>query len=194
VVPTDFNPFFGACASVSGALIGLLFVAISVSPEKLSSENENVEHQVKAAAAFAALANTLIVALFALTPGNGFGEALFFLACVGLAGTAGLLIFFVVNRSHEDRVRLDQILLLAGSFVLYTLQLLNGLHLWHVPHDVGAISAQAEVLVVFFILAIARAWDLVGARNTGFVTGVIALARKRHTTETRSAEVPGPER
>ena len=51
MVPKNFNEF-AASATVSGALIGLLFVAISVSPEKLSSQGENVEHQTKAARPF----------------------------------------------------------------------------------------------------------------------------------------------
>jgi hypothetical protein len=98
VVPKNFNEFFAASATVSGALIGLLFVAISVSPEKLSSQGENVEHQIKAAGAFSALINTLIVCLLALIPGNGFAEATFILAVVGLTSTVGLIIFFLRNR------------------------------------------------------------------------------------------------
>lgn len=183
MLPTDFTEFYGACAGVSGALIGLLFVAISVRPEKLSSAGENVEHQMKAAAAFSALANGLIVALFALIPDSGLGESAFFLGCFGLAATAGLAIFFLRNRNRDEKIRVGQIALLAGSLLLYALQLLNGIRLWHSPHHVGYITDQANILVVFFIIAIARAWDLLGARDTGLVGGIVEIARQRHTTE-----------
>jgi hypothetical protein len=192
VVPTDFNEFFAASAGVSGALIGLLFVAISVSPEKLTSEGENTEHQIKAGAAFSALINTLLLALFALIPGNGLGESSVILAVVGLASTAGLCVFFVRNRSREERIRPGQIILLAGTMVLYAIQLYVGKQLWHnqSPATVTShVTDLAEILVVFFIIAIARAWGLLGAKDTGLVGGVVALAREHHAID----DVPKPE-
>jgi hypothetical protein len=75
VVPVSYHDFFGGCATVSGALIGLLFVAISVSPGKLTGDRASTDHQVKAGAAFSALVNTLILALVALMPGTGLGLA-----------------------------------------------------------------------------------------------------------------------
>jgi hypothetical protein len=190
VIPANFTEFFVACAGVSGALIGLLFVAISVAPEKLSSESENVEHQIKAASAFSALTNGLLVALFALIPDGGLGEAAFILACVGVASTVGLAIFFQHNRSRAETIRLGQAGLIAGMLLMYVLQLLNGVRLWHSPHNVSYITAQANILVVFFIIAIARAWDLVGARDTGLLAGVVGLARERHP---EGGDAPGAE-
>jgi hypothetical protein len=68
MVPANFHDFFNGCASVAGALIGLLFVALSVSPEKLTGEDARTDHQARAAAAFSALVNTLVIALVGLLP------------------------------------------------------------------------------------------------------------------------------
>jgi len=59
VVPVSFHDFFSGCAT-----IGLLFVALSVSPEYLRGEN-----------AAPALVNTMVIALFALDPGVGHAPA-----------------------------------------------------------------------------------------------------------------------
>ena len=71
--------------------------------------------------------------------------------------------------------------------MLYTFQLINGAELWRSPHHASYVTTQAEILIVFFVIAIARAWDLVGAHNTSFLAGVVGIARGRH------AEVGAPE-
>jgi hypothetical protein len=68
VVPASYHDFFSACATVAGALIGLLFVAMSISPARLSGRSAEDDHQVKAATAFSALVNTLVIALVTLLP------------------------------------------------------------------------------------------------------------------------------
>jgi len=75
MVPASFHDFFNGCASVAGALIGLLFVALSVSQEKLTGDDARTEHQVRAAAAFSALVNTLVIALVGLLPLASLGQA-----------------------------------------------------------------------------------------------------------------------
>ena len=85
MIPASFHDFFGSCATVAGALIGLLFVAISVSPGKLTGRSAEAEHQVKAGAAFSALVNTLVIALVAPLPGASFGTTVLTLAAAGLS-------------------------------------------------------------------------------------------------------------
>jgi len=42
---TSYTPFFSGTATVAGALVGLLFVALSVAPERLRGANASIEHQ-----------------------------------------------------------------------------------------------------------------------------------------------------
>lgn len=60
------HQFFAACASVGGALIGLLFVAISVAHERILGAEASDIHGVRAAATLTAFTNALTVVLFGL--------------------------------------------------------------------------------------------------------------------------------
>jgi hypothetical protein len=179
VVPAGFHEFFSACASVAGALIGLLFVAVSVAPEKLTGDSARADHQVRAAAAFSALVNTLVIALVALLPGASLGEAGIGVAIAGLVTTVGL---GVVLRREGEQMRRADVIMLALLLVLYALELANATQLDHRPHDTSAISAQGGLAIAFFVFGIARSWQLVGARNLGLVSAM-AAAIQRSATE-----------
>lgn len=186
MVPVSYHDFFGGCATVAGALIGLLFVAISVSPEKLAGDKASADHQVKAGAAFSALVNTLVIALVALLPGGGIGAASIALASTGLASTAGLIIF--LWREHKEKIRLGQIVLLVALIVLYGLQLINGIQLEASPRDLSAVDNQGVLAIVFFLFAIARAWQLVGARDTSLISTVAEMAQRQGSQSTYRTE------
>jgi len=175
VVPVSFHDFFSGCATIAGALIGLLFVAISVSPEKLTGATARTDHQVRAGAAFSALVNTMVIALVALLPGASVGEAGLILAAAGLATTVGLVI--VLYREHGKVKRGDATMFLI-MFVLYGLQLANAIKLEAAPHDVGRISDQGVLAIAFFLFGIARAWQLVGAREFSLVSTVTAMIHR----------------
>jgi uncharacterized membrane protein YuzA (DUF378 family) len=174
VVPTSYYDFFEACATVAGALIGLLFVAISVSPEKISGEHANAEHQVRAGAAFSALTNALIVALIALLPGQNLGVATISVGAVGLSSTIALAIVFYRNR--QGKVRPGQFLLLAVPHFLYALEIVNGIALQGPSRHPGDLGNQGGLMIGFFVFAIARAWELVGATGTNLVATVAGMA------------------
>jgi hypothetical protein len=176
MVPISFHDFFGGCASVAGALIGLLFVALSVSPEKLTGDDARAEYQVRAAAAFSALVNTLVIAIAALLPGASLGEAATILAAAGLATTSGLAI--VLFREHQQKIRPGDLRMLAILLALYGLQLANGVQLDGSPHSVSGISRQGGLAILFFLFGIARSWQLVGARDIGLASTVTAVVHR----------------
>jgi hypothetical protein len=176
VVPASFHDFFNGCASVAGALIGLLFVALSVSPEKLAGNDANAEHQVRAGAAFSALVNTLVIALVGLLPGASLGDAGIILSGAGLATTAALVI--VLYREHQQRIHRGDVRMLAVLFVLYGLQLINAVQLEGPARGAGGIDRQGGLAILFFIFAIVRSWQLVGARTIGLATTLSAAIQR----------------
>ena len=178
MTPSSFNTFLAASASVAGALIGLLFVAISVAGERLTSENANQAHRVRASAALTAFGNALAVALFGLVPGVGLRGPAFVVSLLGLAFvTASLLSLFRLRASHPVPPR--DVLFLGGLVAVFSLQLYFALRLMSTAGDVGAARGIAVVLIVCFFIGIARAWELVGGPSIGLGHELIAIVRGR---------------
>jgi hypothetical protein len=175
VVPLSFHDFFSGCATIAGALIGLLFVALSVSSEYLTGERARTDHQVRAGAAFSALVNTMVIALFALLPSTDLGTVAIILAAVGLGTTLAL----IVALAREDgRIGRGDLFMFLVLLVLYGLQLANALRLEQMPHKVSFVVTQGELAVCFFLFGIARAWQLVGAREFGLVSAVASMIHR----------------
>ena len=190
MVPASFHDFFSGCATIAGALIGLLFVAVSVAPGKLTGRGVEADYQVKAGAAFSALVNTLVIALVALLPRASFGTTVLILAAVGVSSTAGLVV--VLWREHQERIRPGAVIMLVALLLLYGLQLANGVELGNSPHSPSLISNQGGLIIGFFVFAIARAWELVGARDSRLLSAVAGITgRPADQPDTAAPASPG---
>jgi hypothetical protein len=129
---------------------------------------------VKAGAAFSALVNALVIALVALMPGGSLGVASIALAAAGVSATAGLGV--VLYREHTVRSRVTEIILLVILLVLYVLQLANGIALDGAPGSSSRITGQCALSIMFFVFAIARSWELTGARDRHLLPVIAAMA------------------
>lgn len=185
MLPTAYHVFFGDCAEVAGTLIGLLFVAISVSPHKHVGSRAPLAFQIQAGVAFTTLLNALLVALVALLPGQNLGTATVILSCAGLGTTIGLIVISL----HEwpGYRHAWGLIIIPVLGILYVLQLRSGIDLLQHPKDTAPVHFEALLVIIFFLLAIARAWQMIGARDTRILAVVSDLLRERQAEQTAVA-------
>jgi hypothetical protein len=186
VVPESIRDFFTASASVAGALIGLLFVAISVSSERLARAEAGAQrYRVRAAATLTAFLNALAVSLFALIPGHKIGPAAVVVAIGGLVFVIAALLSLIRSRPAVParRARWDALrdaLFLLLLVVTFVIQLIEGAAVIAQPANSGDVNTIAALVVACFLIGIARAWELIGGPSIGITREVTALVRSHH--------------
>lgn len=170
--------FFMGAAGVAGALIGLLFVALSVAHERVLGEGARDVHAVTASATMTAFTNALTVSLFALVPGLNVGGVATAVSIVGLVFVLSAILRLLPSvRARTTGLR--EVSFLAGLLVVFIVQLLAGLHLDSHPRDLGSVRTICILVVVCFLIGIARAWELVGAPHVGFWSSVKKVRHER---------------
>jgi hypothetical protein len=174
VTPDALHDFFVASAGVAGALIGLLFVAVSVAPERLIAQDSEHVHRVWASAALTSFTNALTISLFALVPGVGLGGTAIVVGALGLLFVAGSLLSVV--RVHATQpVAVRDVFFLVNVVITCGLEVVFGVQLASREHDSGAAETIAVLVIVCFLIGVIRSWELVGGPSFGFFTEARAL-------------------
>jgi hypothetical protein len=189
VTPEDLHGFFEAGAGVAGALVGLLFVAVSVTQGRLAETGDTQIHRVRADAALTSFTNALVICLFALLPGRVIGGTAVVVSILGL-------VFCIASLLSVGRVRgllrddLRDLLFLATLCAVFVVQFVYGVIVLARPGDKGAVEAIAVVVIVCFIIGIARSWELIGGPTIGLGHEVSAIVRRDRTRDAPETEPP----
>ena len=168
MVPPEFANFFIASASAGGALVGLLFVAVSIAPERIVAAQAPVERQAVAGSAFTALMNAFFISLFALIPNFNIGFIIIPFSLVCLL-TSLIQAWRLLRRINNWQSLLRRAFLVLLNVVLYGLELWNGYQLFTDPSQPGNVYGLISCLLGAFALGLFRAWELLGARRYGLL-------------------------
>ncbi|HWZ18190.1 MAG TPA: hypothetical protein VNW73_05300 [Ktedonobacteraceae bacterium] len=164
MVPSEFANFFIASASAGGALVGLLFVAVSIAPEQIVAAQAPVERQAVAGSAFTALMNAFFISLFALIPNFNIGFVIIPFSFVCLL-TSFIQAWRLLRRTNNWQSLLRRAFLVIISAALYGLELWNGYQLFTDPSQPGNVYGLISCLLGAFAIGLIRAWELLGVRR-----------------------------
>ena len=170
MLPAAFVPFFAASMGAAGALIGLLFIAISIAPERTVGKAAAPERAALTGNAFTALVNVFFISLVALIPTAGVGPVVGLMGAFSCVATSRLAINLLLRRDDGKRLTLTQLArrlsLIVASLVIYGLEIWQGFQLPTTANvNPDAIIFVAFLIVATYGLALTRMWSLLGARK-----------------------------
>jgi hypothetical protein len=171
----SYRELFTAVATCAAGLTGLLFVAISVAPREGKPAQPAVIHHVRAASALVAFTNALAVSLFGLVPGNSAGKVAVAVGAVGILFTAASVRSIVTSRDVSGKQAWRQAGLIALLLAAFGAELGCGIGLTFNKTAVFGPELLGDVLIAMLLIGIARAWELVGDRDTGIVSSLAVL-------------------
>ena len=170
-----YRDLFAAVAASAASLTGLLFVAISVTPRASRADHRDVIQQVRAAASLLAFTNVLAVSLFGLVPGNNVGYPAIVLGIIGVLFTLAGLRSMLADPVGRRRIR-GQLGLIALLMATFTAELATGFVVLGNGRNSAGLDVLSNVVVASLLIGVARAWELVGDRDTGIISSIAALA------------------
>jgi hypothetical protein len=168
MVPSEYINFFITAATAGGALIGLLFVAISLAPERTVLFSAPIESRIVAGSTFTGLLNAFFISLVALFPRTNIGWFAIIWSVIGVVNS------FSQGRallspwpSWQNAVRRTWLIIL--SLGLYIIELVCSIQLLFSPQNESSVFYLGLSLYLIYVIALVRAWELLGAQRTGWL-------------------------
>ncbi len=196
MVPASFHDFLLGSAGASAALMGLLFVAVAMDPERVFGPAAVTERRTAASSAFTALINAFFNTLGGLIPGINLGTLAAIMGAVALVQTLSLLRLWP-RWQHERRVArgVGLFVISAGVYgyeIWTTRPLIGG------ASNTGALTSVMGLLLATYAIALSRAWELLSgsdrSRIAGRLTsdGTAAAAQEQGNESSAARREPAP--
>lgn len=176
ILAGDYRDFFVAAAGASGALIGLLFVAVSVFPEQARQAPTRVAYHTQASTALLVFSNALVLSLAALVPGVGLGWWAVAIS-VGVVVFAAATARLIVAAARRGRGQWGLLGVVVTLLIIAGFEFSAGIRLIGDHTDLTAIRTLDYVVISYLGIGIARAWQLVSLRDSGLLSSLRILAR-----------------
>lgn len=189
MIPASFTGFFAASAGAGAALVGLLFVAISVIPDQAQNPDTQLERQAAIETAFSALLNDFLISIAALIPNANLGYVTVILGSFAAVNTCTLGWRLLTKRVHWTSM-VRRVILILLSLVSYGYEVYFGSLLLAHPNNVDLVYSIVVVLLISYANGVIRAWELVGGRQYKMFTlsNILNVINERQRpTETNQA-------
>lgn len=178
MVPGVYDAYLAAMATAAAALIGLLFVAVSVRDDTICGPNAMPGGEALAITAFTGLVNSFVVSLLGLIPKINIGEPAVIMAVISIVAIVRLQ-----RRLHTGR----NLIVLAITLLAYAAQFGLGVLLLVDSHDSDQLINLSIIIFVTLIASLQRAWSLLKGKH-------VASASARGTALTGDHDPPhGPD-
>jgi hypothetical protein len=168
MVPSEYASFFIAAASAGGALIGLLFVAVSFAPQRFIQPSVPVVSRVTAGSTFTALFNGFLISLGALLPHLNFGVITVIAGAIGIVNSVSQAWLMLKPWPSWQNVA-RRLWLTAISLCLYIYTFICAIQLLLAPSHTDLVFTLGILLMGIFGMALLRAWELLGVQRTGLL-------------------------
>lgn len=157
MVPRSYLEFMITSAGAAGAMIGLLFVAVSLRSDLVFGSRATQKVRTLAGSSFTGLVNAFSLSLLAIVPSTNIGVSMVVLAVLCLYSTIQLH----ANGPRDTR----QYRLLFLTCLTYVAEFAGGVTLLVRPHVVWIVNATCYLIFTSFVLALVRAWQLLRAEG-----------------------------
>ncbi len=154
---SEVHDFFVASVGAAAALIGLLFVAVTLAPERIFGHDAHLQRRADATRAFVALANIFLMSLAALIPHVG-PEIMLLIAVLSIGQLAREALRTARHHPWLQVLRsfgLISLVIYVYEFVLVARAIMFG----------GSFEGLLGVIFGLFAYALATSWNLLGAKD-----------------------------